>query len=165
MVLQVGTYSGQVVHRRDAAFAQQVGVANAREFEDLHRADAARAQNDLARGAHLDHLGARPHLHANAALAAVGLLLDQQLADLSLGPQLEVRPSVTGRAQKGLGGIPAPALFLVDLEIAHALVIAPVEVIGGRDASLLSGLGKGVEHVPAQALPVYPPFTARASGT
>ena len=50
------------------------------------------------------------------------------------------------RAQEGLGGVPAPAILLVDLEIAHAFVVATVEVITSRYTGLHGGLRKGVQH-------------------
>jgi hypothetical protein len=92
-----------------------------------------------------------------------GLALDQQLGGLRAGPHLEVVAPVAGGAQKGLGCVPAPALLLVDLEIAHAFVVAAVEVVGGWNAGLLRRVGKGVQHVPAQALFFHTPF-ARAAG-
>jgi len=90
-------------------------------------------------------------------------VLQQQARDLRPGPQLEIRAAVAGRAQEGLGGVPAPSLALVDLEIRHAVVVAPVEILGGRDAGLLSGLRKGIQHIPAQALFLHPPFAARGA--
>ena len=148
--------------------AQQRRRANARELQNLRRTDAAGAQNHFASGADIardprrDFFLAGPHFYAGAALAAVGLLVDQQLADLRVGPQLEVGAAQAGRAQEGFGGVPAPAAFLVDLEIADALVAAPVEVRRGRNARLLRGLRKGVQNVPAQALLFDAPLAACA---
>ena len=133
---------------------------DARELQDLRRADAAGAQDHLARRRGRHHLLAVPDLRAGAALVAVGRGFEHQLGHLRGGPEFEVRASVAGRAQEGLGGVPAPAGALVDLEIAHTLVVAAVEVVGGRNAGLLRGLRKGVEHIPAQALLLDAPFTA-----
>ena len=58
--------------------------------------------------------------------------------------------------------VPAPAVFLVDLEVAHALVVAAVEVVGGGDTGLHRRLSEGVQHLPAQALAVHAPFAAVA---
>ena len=102
-----------------------------------------------------------PNLHADAALAAIGLRLQEQLRHLGRGPHLEVGPGVTGRAQESLGGTPAPAFTLVHLKVADTLVVATVEVIGGSNAGLLRSLCKGIEHVPAQALLLDTPLATR----
>ena len=115
------------------------------------------------RGAGCDHLMAVPHLHAGAAAATVRLRLDQESGRLGGGPHLEVGASVAGGAQKGLGGVPAPAIFLVDLEVTHAFVAAAVEIIGGRNTRLLRGLGKSIQYIPAQALLFHAPFARAAS--
>ena len=52
--------------------------------------------------------------------------------------------------------------MLVDFKVTHALVGATVEVGGGGNARLFSGLRKGIEHLPAQALFFYAPLAARA---
>ena len=144
MVLQVGAHAGQVLFDLDAVLLQQRRRPDARELQDLRRADAAGAQQHLAaqparvaRGQGLDALTPAPHFHAGAALAAVGLFFNQQLAHLRAGPHLEVGPAKAGRAQKGFGRVPAKTAFLVDLEIAHAFVVAAIEVFGGRNAGLL----------------------------
>ncbi len=67
--------------------------------------------------------------HAGAAQAAIGLALHHQARGLGAGPHLEVGAAIALGAQKGLGGVPAQAVFLVDLEIAHAFVAAAVEVV------------------------------------
>jgi hypothetical protein len=118
-------------------------------------------QDHLLRGRGGDQLLAVPDLHAGAALAAVGLGFDDQFRDLGRRPELEIGPAVAGGPQEGLGGVPAPAGFLVDLEVAHTFVVAAVEVVGGGDAGLLRGLREGVQHIPAQALLLDAPFTTR----
>ena len=65
------------------------------------------------------------------------------------------------RPQEGLGRVPAHAAALVDLEVADAFVVAAVEVVGW-DAGLGAAAGEGVEDVPAQPLPLDPPFAAAA---
>ena len=140
MVLQIAAYAGQVDHRRDAVLLQKRGRANARQLQNLRRANAAGAQHDFTPGMRRHHLMAVPHLYPLAPLAAVGQGFEDQAADLRRGPQLEIRAGVAGRAQKSLGRVPAPALALVHFEIANALVVAAVEVIGGRDAGLLRRL-------------------------
>ena len=66
------------------------------------------------------------------------------------------------RAQKRLAGVPAHASTLIDFKLAHAVVVAAVEVLRTAHASLLGGLREAIENIPAQALLLHPPFTARA---
>ena len=47
---------------------------------------------------------------------------------------------------------------MVDFKKAHAFVVAPVEVFGRRNARLHRCLGKGFEHLPAQALFIHAPL-------
>src|SRR3989344_4750458 len=96
--------------------------------------------------------------------SAAGLRLDDELGGLGAGPHLEVGAAVAGGPQEGLGGVPAPAAFLVHLKVAHASVAAAVEVVGGRDARLLRGLGKAIEDIPAQALLFHAPLAGAAGG-
>src|SRR5690606_15894711 len=57
---------------------------------------------------------------------------------------------------------PAQAALLVHLEIAAALVVAAVEVIGLRDAALRRRRAEGIEDRPRQALRLDAPLAARA---
>ena len=82
-----------------------------------------------------------------------------------MGPQLKVWPAQAGGAQKSLGAAPAPAVFLVDFKVAHALVVAPVEVRRLRNSGLSRRLRKGVQYIPAQALFFNPPFAASIAVT
>ena len=107
-------------------------------------------------GQHLDADGAR-----GAVPRAVGSRCASSSArDLRAGPDLQV-VALLHRAQEGLGRVPAHAGALVDLEVAHAFVVAAVEVVAGRDAGLLRGLREGVEDLPAQALLLDAPLAAR----
>ncbi len=58
--------------------------------------------------------------------------------------------------------VPAPAAPLVHVEVAAALVVAAVEVVGLRDARLRRRLAEGVEDVPAQTLVLHAPLPALA---
>ena len=164
MVLQIGTHAGQVVHHVNAVLAQQRCGPDARELQQLRRVHGACAQHHLAGGVGGHHLVAVPHLHAGAAAAAIGLGFDDELRRLCAGPHFKVGPPIAGGAQEGLGRVPAPAAFLVHLEVAHAFVGAAVEVVGGGNAGFLGGLGKGVQHIPAQALLFHAPFAGAAGG-
>src|SRR3546814_9885624 len=61
-----------------------------------------------------------------------------------------------------LGARPAQAAPLVHLEIAAALVVAAVEVLGRRDAALGRRCAKGIEDLPRQALRLDAPLAAAA---
>ena len=162
MVLQVFANPRQIDQGPDAVLLQQSGWAYARELQNLRRANRACGQHHRLGRMRGHHVLAVPHLDTGAALLAVGQGLHQQFGHLRRGPHLEIGSSITSGAQKRFGGIPAPAVFLVHLEIAHALVGAAVEVVVGGDTRLNRRLGKGIEHVPAQALFVHPPFATRA---
>ena len=161
MILQVGTNPRRIVHYANAMLLQQGRRANAGELQKLRRADAAGTQNHLGTGAGRDHFRMVPNLHTDAALTSIRLRLKQQLRHLGRGPHLEVGPGVAGGAQESLGGAPAPTLALVHLEVANALVVTPVEILGGSNAGLLRSLCKGIEHVPAQALLLDAPLATR----
>ena len=108
----------------------------------------------------------RQHLDADGAARAVPsspvvAMRQQQAADVRAGPDLQV-VALLHRAQEGLGRVPAHAGALVDLEVAHAFVVAAVEVVAGRDAGLLRRLREGVEDLPAQALLLHAPLAAGA---
>ena len=66
---------------------------------------------------------------------------------LGVGQDPQVR-ALQDRAQEGLGRGPAHAALLVDLEVAAALVVAAVEVIGLGDAGLGRRVAEGVEDLP-----------------
>ena len=161
VVLQIGADTGQLVRDGNAVLLQ--GPAHPDRCPRAAGSASSRCcprEHHFARGAGGDHLLAGPDLHARALLAAVGRGLDDQARDLGRGPELEVGAAVAGRTQEGLGRVPAPAAFLVHLEVAHAFVVAAVEVVVGGNARLYRGLGKGIEHVPAQALLLDAPFAA-----
>ena len=141
---------------------QQRGGADARELEQLRRIDRTGAQDHFLECGGGDHFVAVPDLHAGAALAAIGLGLDDEFGGLRVGPQFEIRAAVAGRTQKRLGGVPAPAVLLIHLEVAHAFVVTAIEVVGGRYAGLLRRLREGIENVPAQALLFHAPLAPAA---
>ena len=150
MVLQVSAHTRQVFHNGYAVLLQQRTRANAGKLQKLRRANGTCTQNNftnqaalpgrVARGHHVDKVKACPYLHAGAALTTVWLLFNDQFADLGLVPQLKIGAGVAGRAQESLGRVPAPAILLVDFKITHALVVAPIEIVCGRNASLDCGL-------------------------
>src|SRR5690606_1846687 len=87
--------------------------------------------------------------------------VEAQALGLGMGQDGEVGPA-PGGPEEGLGGAPADAGLLVDLEIAAAFVVAAVEGIGRRDSGLGAGGAEGVEDLPADARRLDPPFAAGA---
>ena len=162
MVLQVFANAWQVYQGRDAMLLQQRCGANARELQQLRCGHCASAQDHSVLGTGVYMLFAVPNFYAAAALLAIGQGLHQQFGHVSRGPHFKVGTCITGGSQKCFSGVPAPAVFLVHLEVAHTLVGAAVEVIGGGNAGLYRGLGKRVQDVPAQALLFNAPFAAGA---
>mmetsp|Transcript_6308 Transcript_6308/g.25549 ORF Transcript_6308/g.25549 Transcript_6308/m.25549 type:complete len:320 (+) Transcript_6308:1316-2275(+) len=165
MVLQIGADARQVALDPDAQALQQRRRAEAAELQQLRRADRASGEDNLAAGIQPGLFDAMRRQHLDAAAAQAAVVVQQaQLAHLGAGPELEVGPGQGRRPQKGLGRVPAPALFLVDFEITDALVGAGIEVAGGRDAGLLCCGGKSVEDGPAQPLLLHPPLALAAAG-
>ena len=139
---------------------QQGPRANARQLQQLGRANAAGTQDHFGPSSGGDDLVATVHGHSSAAQAAIGQGLKHQRGHLGRGPHLKIGPRIAGGAQKGLGRVPAPARFLIDLKVRDALVVAAVEIGGGRHPGLLRGLGKGVQNVPAHARLLDAPLAA-----
>ena len=68
----------------------------------------------------------------------------QQLAGLCLSPDGEIFPAPHVGIEECLGGVPTQPRFLVHFKVAHAFVIARVEVIAPGNTSLLRRLGKRI---------------------
>ena len=162
MVLQVATHPRHIGHHRQALRLQQGRVAHARQLQYLRRPHGPGAQQHLAPGLHGAAHALLHQLHPAAHRQAVVSRREQQAAHLRTGPHRQVAALFADGPQKRLGRIPTPAAALVHLEIAHAQVVATVEVGHRRNALLLRRQRKRVQHVPAQALLLYPPFTAVA---
>ena len=162
MVLQVGADTRQLVHGLHATGLQLRARADARQLQDLHRADRPGAEDDFAARHGFDAAAVLHRLDAAAARCAVGIAFDQQARHLRTAPQREVGALCADRPQEGLGRVPAPAALLVDLEVTDAFVVAAVEILARRHAGLACRQRPGIEDVPAQALFLDAPFTARA---
>ena len=84
-----------------------------------------------------------------------------EAGSLSVRPHSEIA-TLQGRLQEGLGSIPAPALFLVHLEVPDAFVGAAIEIFRGGNAGFLCSQRHGVEQFPVQALLFHTPFAGLA---
>src|SRR5208282_4928297 len=129
VILQVRPDARCVDDDLDSVPTQQVGRTDARKLQDLRRADTAGAQDHFACRLWRHHLAAVPYLRARTSRAAVGSGCNDDARYLRVGPQLEVGSSVTGRSQKSLRGVPAPAVFLIDFEVADAFVAATIKIV------------------------------------
>src|SRR6202011_3641441 len=99
-----------------------------------------------------DDLASGPRLLARTALA-VGdadrlCPLEQDFGRQRLGLDLEVR-AVLGLAEIGRGSAPAPRILHRALEMPGAVLVAAVEIVVGRHASLDRGLDKMLGELPA----------------
>ena len=98
---------------------------------------------------------------AAEADAGAAPCIEHEPACLRTGQHGQVRPAAGG-TQERLGGGPADAAPLGHLEVAAALVVAPVEVVGLGDAALLGRVAKGVEDLPRHPRRLDPPLAAGA---
>src|SRR5207302_5589992 len=154
MVLQVLADAGLVEHDRYAELLRAGGGPDAREQQDLRRADRARRQDDLAPAARLARLAVLAPAHARRALA-----VERNAFDQASGLEPQVRP-MQHRLEKAARRRPAPAALLVHMEVAGALVVAAVEIIDRLDARLRGGGAEIFEQIPAHARLLDAPFAA-----
>ena len=141
MVLEVAPDAGQLVAERDAHLAQVLRRADARQQQELGRADRPGGE---------DHLPIRPCQPVPSPPAAVAhaegaAALELEPGDGRAGDELEVR-ALERRAQERVGGAPAAPVALRDLEHRRAVLLGPVVVGDHGDA----GRGAGVEQAPVE---------------
>ena len=158
VVLEVAADAREFVHQRDAEILEQAARADAGELQELGRADGAARQDDLAPRRHIGRPALAAELDAECAAP-----VEADARRLGVGEDGQVRPT-HDRAQEGFRCVPAHAALLVDVEVAAALVVAAVEVVGPGDADLGRGRPEGLEDLPAQAHVLDPPLAARAVG-
>ena len=156
MVLQIAADARQLMAHRDAQALQHVARPDAGELQELRRADGAGGEDDLGpRGR-----GFRPVAPAEGDAGAAAAV-EQKGLGLRAGEHGKVRPA-SRRPQEGLGGGPADATPLGHLEVAAALVVAAIEVVGLGDAALLGGVAERVQDLPADPRRLDPPLAAGA---
>ena len=139
MVLQVLADTGQVVHHVDAERLERLGVADARELEQLRRVDRTAAEDDLVRARLLERVLAGAVLDADGARA-----LEEHPRDLRARLQLEVRALDHGM-EVGPRRAQPPAAPDVAVEGREALLSVAVDVGGEFVAGLLGRLEEGLE--------------------
>ena len=154
VVLQVFADPREVVNDVDPMVLQERSRTDTRELQQLRGADRSGRENDLRGGVDHGVFPVQAHLEAGRPSA-----VDADLLHLGVDQDAQVG-TASDRAQKGLGGAPAPAPALVDVEIPASLVVAAVEIVGLRDSGLRGGIAKGVQNLPTQPLLLDPPFAA-----
>ena len=106
VILQVGADARELVHQADAVLAQQRRRPDARELQDLRRADAPAAR--ITSRAALTATRSAPRRTDTPLCSAAPsrIALEHQALCLSAGPDVEVGASAH-RPQEGLGRVPA----------------------------------------------------------
>ena len=139
MVVQIGADARQIDERRDAERTKRRRLADARQHQQLRRAESAEANDGLA---------PRPHDALDAALedfsADCSLAVEQQpqrarvRLDAQIGPLAEMRPQIGAR------GAAALAVDLGDLIEAEPFLARAVEIVVERELRLARGVEEAV---------------------
>ena len=156
MVLQVLADAGRSADQVAAERSDDLRAADARQFEQLRRADRPGGEHDFAAGARLAADAVDGVAHADRAPA-----VENQPLDMRAGDDAQVR-AVEDRFEEAARRAPPPSAPLVDVEIVGAFVVAAVEVVDLGDADLGRRVAHRVEDRPRHARPFDPPFAARA---
>src|ERR1700733_9890275 len=139
MILQILADAGQFVQDWYAGALQNWTSADARSFENLRRADGACRKDDLAFGAGDKR---RVSLFEDNRFGAFPV--ETEAIDLGAGHELQIG-AVENRFQKPSRSTPAPAAFLVDVEIGRAFVAASIEIACLGNAYLFGGIANRIE--------------------
>ena len=139
MVAQVLADAGQRAAHLDAERLQPLGLADARQLEQLRAVDRAGADHDIARRRRLVHRAVHRIAHAGAARAVEDQALGQRLGhDAEVGP-LGGRIEIAARRAHALAGD--------DRRLAHDDAVLRGAVVVGivRDADFGGGLDQRLE--------------------
>src|SRR5947208_1312134 len=117
MVLQILADARLVERDGNAEIAQLRGGADAGAQQNLHRADRARGENDLAAARGFERLAVAAPAHADGAPA-----VEPHVVHQAIGLQPQVGPPQRALEEPARGR-PAPAAPLVDVEIAATLIV------------------------------------------
>ena len=155
MILQIRTDTGLVDHDIHAVVAQHLGRTDARQVQQMRRADGSRRNNHLGSG-----FGSK-HLTRGVAIAHAGgaALFDGDF--FHQNPRLHDKVgAVQHGLQKAARRAVAAAVFLVDVEIGAAVVVAGVEILDAGNTGLFGGIDEAVEQIPLYARRFDAPFAA-----
>ena len=158
MILQIFADAGQLMRYRDAVLLQHSAgpmPESCNSCGELHR---ARGEQDHCRRI------APPTSRSPCRNSTPVTRLPSRRRRLALraGQHCQIGARRSAGRRKRLGGVPAHAALLVDLEIAAALVVAAVEIVDLGNADLGGRIAKGVEDLPGEPLLLDPPFAAGA---
>ncbi len=128
MILQISAYALTIRNDRDAVLAQQLRGADAGELQELRALDRASGEDHLACGLCDQCPAALPVLDSRGPRA-----LEEDALGVGAGFHPQVRPAARG-LQVRHRAARAPAVSREELEVAHALLARPVEVVVARHA-------------------------------
>ena len=149
VVLQIGANALQLMHQRNAVSSQFLGIADARQLQDLRRLHGAGAEQNL--GVRVDDgLGLGLVVHVLDADRAP--VLDDDAGGARAGQAGQVRP-LQGGMQIAAGGAPALAVMDGQLIGPPAFLLEAVEILGDRVARLTAGLdGRRIDRIGRRGL-------------
>src|SRR5208283_415274 len=139
MVLQVLTDAGKLLHHVGIEGPQFVGIANARQLQQVRRVEGASTQDDLA------------SMHLTITPRSFGLdpdgppAFEEDLGHERPALDVEVRPA-HHRVQVGTGRSEAPAPVNVPVKGRESLLAIAVHVRGELVAGLLHSLEESLEE-------------------
>ncbi len=149
MVVQVRADARRIGDDVDAVSAQQLGRADARELQNLRRADRASREQHLApRAQRVRARACEARDDARRTLAAVARF-DEHALDERARAHGEIR-TLQHRPQERLRRAPPHAAALIHLKVRVAEIVAAIELRDLRDAALLRRVAPCVENLPAR---------------
>ena len=141
MVLQVLSHARQIGHQRHAQRFDEGTIPDARDLQELGRADRPRRQDDLT--VDPDGLLPPPRPTPDAPHANGTVAFEQDAADMGARADFHVR-TLHGRLQEGPGRTAAPSLVDGPLQVAAPGVDHAVVILGERDAQLGQPVDEGI---------------------
>ena len=130
VILQVFAHTRQVAHERNPELRKQWRRPDARQLQQLRTLQRARAQQHLALRAHRVQLAILSIFDTHCVRA-----LEQHARGLRAGSHIEIGAPAHG-PQVARRCTATQAIPGEELEIAHSLLHASIEIIGARDTQL-----------------------------
>ena len=146
MILQVLSDARQFMPDRDAEVAQEGTGTDAGELEKLRRTDGAGREDYFTAAAHRRLPSFAADGVGDTGCGSRAGLVEQQTLRQCAGDDLQV-PAGAYRLEIGCGGRAAPAVARRQLEIAGALLPAPVEIVVARNAEFFRRGNQGFADV------------------
>ena len=140
MILKVGSDASQIVHHRYADGLQVFGRPDAGDLQQMRGVDGPTAQNHLTRRFQFDVAATLAEGDANAIFS-----LEQEFGGNGFRFDAQVGAGL-GFLQEGLRCRAAPLALASHLRVAHAFLLAAVQVFAEREAGLLRCLDEAVRQ-------------------